>query len=95
MSESSLSQLGAIRTDIATIDEQLIQLLKERSALSHRIGVIKNDHNLPVRDADQELEIYAKLAKAAEQVGLDSSYIKAIFHTIIEESVRLQTMLRR
>lgn len=95
MSESSLAQLGAIRAEIAAIDDQLIQLLKERSVLSHRIGVIKNDHNLPVRDALQERDIYAKLAEAARKAGLEGRYVKAIFQAIIDESVRLQAKLRR
>lgn len=88
------TQLGAIRASIATLDQELLRLLKARSELSRKIGVIKNDHNLPVRDEAQEQQIYAQLRAAAEGCGLEPSYVEAIYRTIIAESVRVQEALR-
>ncbi len=90
MTDSNYS-LDEIRIRLNELDDNLLQLLSERRALSIEVAKSKIETSKPVRDAEREQQLLVKLIENGKQrYQLDAQYITKIFHTIIEDSVLLQ-----
>lgn len=76
--------LPQLRSEITSIDEQILALLTERMNLSVLVAIYKKNHQLPVFDQKREQEmLQAYDAKVDFEVS-------AIFSAILEESKRIQ-----
>ncbi|GLO59982.1 bifunctional chorismate mutase/prephenate dehydratase [Vibrio sp. MACH09] len=90
MTDSKYS-LDEIRIRLNDLDDQLLQLLSERRALSIEVAKSKIETAKPVRDANREQQLLVKLIENGDKkYQLDAQYITKLFHTIIEDSVLLQ-----
>ncbi len=79
-----------VREAINQIDDQLLELLAKRRALSQEIVKIKNLEGATVRDKKREEELLIRLLKKGKELGVDSYFITSIFNEIIEDSLRVQ-----
>ncbi len=90
MTDSKYS-LDEIRIRLNDLDDQLLQLLSERRALSIEVAKSKVETSKPVRDAKREQQLLVKLINnGKKKYNLDAQYITKLFHTVIEDSVLLQ-----
>lgn len=87
------NELTKLRTEISSVDSEILRLLSARRRISREIILAKNENSLPIRDLKREEELMNSLLMEAETFGLDSFYIKKVFNEIIEDSVRLQQKL--
>ena len=71
-----------VRDKIDTIDNTILELLKERIQLAREIGKLKDDVNRAKWDPQREREIYSRLIKNNNNVFPESA-LKSIFHEII------------
>ena len=78
-----------IREKIDAIDDQLIELYKERMALSKEVGVIKLQTEKAVHDGKREKEIVYRLSqKCPEEIRL---YVKELYDAIFYASKAYQS----
>ena len=84
------SSLATLRKSIDEIDNDLIDLLARRMAISREIGQYKKDNGLTVVQTKRYSEILDKRAAQGSLKGIDAGCIKNIFEHIHEESVRQQ-----
>ena len=84
------SSLATLRKSIDEIDNDLIDLLARRMAISREIGQYKKDNGLTVVQTKRYSEILDKRAAQGALKGIDAGCIKNIFEHIHEESVRQQ-----
>ena len=82
-------KINILRKKIDDCDNQMLDLLVERFAVSKEIGFIKASHNLNVGDPNREREIIGRLAEKSEG-KLDRDDIAAIFGTIYHISKKIQ-----
>ncbi len=75
-------KLVNVRDDIDKIDNNILELLKERIALAKNIGQIKNESTRAKWDPLRERQIYERLIEQNEGTFPDKS-LHAIFHEII------------
>ena len=80
----------ALRNKIDEIDEKIVLLLKDRIELCKRIGAVKRENGIAVRDLQREDEVYLSVMGTALEVGLDPQKVEAIFKGIIALSVFVQ-----
>ena len=72
------------REQIDAIDDQLLQLFKERMSLARQIALYKKAHNLPILDAAREAD---KLTVIEEKAGGElSPYSRKLYALIFELS---------
>ena len=84
-----MNNLIEIREKIDQIDDQLIELYKERMALSKQVGVIKAKTEKAVHDGKREKEIVYRLSqKCPEDIRL---YVKELYDTIFYASKAYQS----
>jgi chorismate mutase/prephenate dehydratase len=80
--------LQDFRQQIDKIDEQILQLFKERMNVSRQIALYKKAFNIPVLDTAREQEKLAKIEKKAEEEL--SPYARKLFSTLMELSREYQ-----
>ena len=85
-----MKNIVTIRKKIDTIDENLVILLKDRIELCKRIGKIKKESGLAVKDLRREDAVYVHIMAKALESGLDPQRVEAIFRQIIALSVSVQ-----
>jgi chorismate mutase len=84
-----MSDFDGWRNRIDEIDQQLLQLLNERSRCAVEIGHIKKKMNLPAWHPQRELEILRNVVKS-NRGPLDDAAIRRLFERIIDEARSLE-----
>jgi len=79
-----------LRKKIDIVDEKLILLLKQRMDLCKKIGAIKAQNGMAVKDHRREDEVYLHVMAKALEAGLDPQKVEAIFKNIVALSVFVQ-----
>ncbi len=83
--------LQNFRQKINKIDEQMIQLFKERMTIVAKIAAYKNKYNLPILNAQYEHE---KLQEIAQKLPLElKNYAQSFYNVIFEISRDYQKIL--
>ncbi len=92
MSVARDEDIARLRASIDTLDEKIVQLLKERIEISRRIGEEKRRTGTAVLDASREEEVYARLT--ALWGDQPSDYLRSIYREIIGVSRAVQAPVR-
>lgn len=82
--------LQELRSQIDSIDEELLQLLAKRSEISSKIGMVKKEHNLAVLQLDRWNTILQNHINKGEMLGLKENLVKEIFEIIHKDSIDRQ-----
>jgi len=89
MTSSSIpAELITARQEIDRIDRELIDLLAERFAQTHKVGLLKAANSLKAVDADREAQKLADLRQLCEAKGLNAELVAGLFTRIMEEVVK-------
>lgn len=84
-------ELSALRSQIDRIDNELLHILKVRNDVINKIANAKINHKVTALQKNRFEEMLIERQKVGLSYQLDGDYIKNIFDTIHEESVRIQT----
>lgn len=85
--------LAEMRLEIDRLDDQLVELLDRRMAVSRRIGRYKRDHAMPVLQSRRYEELLSRRMAEAEALGMAPEFMRSVLQAIHEESVRQQLSL--
>jgi len=86
----STESLEALRRQIDECDNNLIELLAKRMRISREIGQYKRERNMTVVQTGRYTEILDKRGAQGVLCGMSGEFMKSIFESIHEESVRQQ-----
>ena len=78
------------REEIDKINIELIDLLCKRTKLAKKIGQIKKEQKLPIRNKKREKEMLQKLKSIAKKKNIDEQVINNVFKTIIEYTIQIE-----
>ena len=78
-----MRELSSLRSRIDEIDREILNLLMKRVKLAERIGVLKRQRGLPIRDEGREEDVYARLSEKAKVLGIPISDVKSIYREIM------------
>jgi len=81
------------RKKINNVDSEIIKLLAKRRELSREIIRLKNETRSSIRDKAREQELLTQLIDLGKKEGLESEFVKRVFHEIIDDSVKLQNKI--
>jgi len=79
-----MSNLDNIRLEIDRVNNEILELLKERFELVKQVGDYKKKHNLDIYVKSREDKILKKLSDGRDNIPKES--VEKIFLTIMEES---------
>ena len=79
-----------LRKQIDELDNQLMNLLAQRMRVCREIGQYKKEHNMTVLQHVRYSEILDKRGAQGALCGMGADFVKKIFESVHEESVRQQ-----
>ena len=82
--------LQELRSRIDSIDDELLNLLAQRSEISSKIGIVKKEHNLTVLQLDRWNSILSNHIEKGKSIGLNENLVKDIFELIHKDSIDRQ-----
>ena len=82
--------IDQLRERIDIIDENLLTTLRDRMAVSEKIGSYKKAHNIAILQMGRWDALLDDMIRKAGKEGLDARFIRDLFNVIHEESVRVQ-----
>ncbi|MFB6470149.1 MAG: chorismate mutase [Vulcanisaeta sp. AZ3] len=82
--------LNALRSEIDSIDEELIDLLIKRLELARRLGVIKREAHLPIIDVEREEEVISRWVSRLVGAGVNEELAHELVNAIIRASTYVQ-----
>jgi chorismate mutase len=81
-------ELMTLRMQIDRIDEDMLNLLAERFAVTAKVGELKAKSGLDSVDSVREHEKLERLRELADARSLNSKFILDMFQTIFDEVVK-------
>ncbi len=88
--QQSTENLNMLRKQIDNCDNELIEVLSKRMRIAREIGTYKKEHNMTVLQSNRYNEILHKRGEQGEECGMSATFMKEVFASIHEESVRQQ-----
>jgi chorismate mutase len=87
-----VENIKQLRKKIDEVDEQILQSLRKRTEISRSIGLVKEKHGIPVQDFPRETDVYVRIRERAATLGLDPSYVEAIYRQIVNMCSAVQEL---
>ncbi len=78
-------ELKKLRQQIDKTDRKLLEILRERFALTEKVGQYKKEHQLKAEDKDREKQVFIQRKLWAEELGIDVSLARKLFQLIIKK----------
>lgn len=88
--EAIASSLVSLRSQIDSLDEELLDVLSARMAVSGRIGSIKKAGGITPLQTSRWEKVLERAVSGASARGLDPSFVRALFELIHEASLKKQ-----
>ncbi|MCF0208201.1 MAG: chorismate mutase, partial [Bacteroidaceae bacterium] len=89
-SKMKTEDIVALRKQIDEIDNNIMELLSKRMRVCREIGEYKKEHNMTVLQTARYNEILDKRGAQGVLCGMDSQFVKDVYESIHQESVRQQ-----
>lgn len=86
-------KLSLLREKIDRIDDDLIELLSRRMAISEQIGTYKKENNVTILQLERWKEILNRNLKTGKASELSDKFITALYNSIHDESIEKQTKI--
>ena len=82
--------LQSLRSRLDDVDGHFVETLAERQRLVAEMAALKTNPGLPLKDADRERDLLARISSLAEAKGVDSYFVESLYRRILDHSVRFQ-----
>ena len=86
-----MSDIDNLRDKIDEITLEMINLLKKRSEIVKKIGIIKKDLGLSVTDEKREENLRSKVISLCKEIDIDESVGTRFLNFLLNESIKIQT----
>lgn len=83
-------ELADVRTEIAAIDLQIVELIARRSGLADRLGSLKREEGSPIRDYGHEKTVVDRARAVADAAGVSEDLAERIMLELIRASLEVQ-----
>ena len=82
--------LREIRAKIEKLDNQIVELIEQRTALAKNVLDAKKAEGKPINDVEQNKIVLDRISNAATERGLDGEEVKRIFEILIHMNIERQ-----
>jgi chorismate mutase len=78
-----MQSIQNFRKRVDEIDEQILRFLGERAEICRSIGLLKKSNQMPIVDRNREAEVFEKVRRRANDLGLEADQTVAIYREIV------------
>ena len=93
--EVSRTHIDELREKINEVDDELLRILSSRMMLSKEVGEWKRENNVAIFQVSRWEEVLKRVLKLADNMGLDSAFVKNLYMLLHDESIRIQVDMMR
>jgi chorismate mutase/prephenate dehydrogenase len=86
--------IARLRSELADVDRQILQLVAHRQKLAQDVGRAKDRDDHALRDFAQEKDVLERARSVAEELGISARVTEALMQTLIAYSLTLQERQR-
>jgi len=90
-----MKDIASLRKEIERTDSEIVRLMIRRNDAAKRIGDLKAELGLPLRNLDVEREVVERYRRMAENSSIPEDVSEAVCRILIESSVELQARALR
>ena len=83
--------LAALRMQMDSVDEQLVELLAARMDLARTIGQFKKEHGITILQLERWKQVFASRNRWGKDLRLGESFMMNLLEQVHNESIRVQT----
>ena len=87
-----MEDIKQLRKRIDEVDEQILQSICRRTEICKSIGLVKKKQGIPIQDFPRENDVYAYIKTKAVELGLNPSYVEAIYRQIVNMCSAVQEL---
>lgn len=87
---TSMIYIEKCRGEIDKLNEQIIDLLGQRMLLAKKVGELKKELGLQIRDYEREHQVITNMRERAKLHDLPEEYVEQIFELIMKASRKEQ-----
>ncbi len=91
LSSDQIDGLAALRMQMDSLDEQLIELLAARMDLARSIGAFKKEHGLTILQLERWKQVHASRSTWGLDQRLGAEFMSNLLEQVHTESIRVQT----
>jgi chorismate mutase len=84
--------ITALRAELESVDDALIDLLAHRADIVRQIWAIKATTGVPIKDPDREQAVISRLIDRAHAAGLDEDAVRPILFAIVGRPLLARAM---
>ena len=85
------TKLEELRSIINKLDNDLLEILAKRMAVSAQIGSYKKENNITILQVAHWKKLIESGIESGSQIGLPEEFVKGLYQLIHDESIRRQT----
>ena len=83
--------LAALRMQMDSVDEQLVELLAARMDLARSIGQFKKEHGITILQLERWKQVFASRSRWGKDLRLGETFMMNLLEHVHNESIRVQT----
>ena len=88
-----MDKLAKYRTELNTIDEQIIALLGQRYAICRNVARHKKEQQIPMMQHSRVNEVKERCAKLAIAQNIDPDFVRNLYSLIIDEACKIEDVI--
>jgi len=89
------AQLQDLRAQVDRLDHDLLELMSQRLKLSHRLGTLKKEYDLPILQPKRWEQILETRHREGASMGLNLSFLNKWLQLMHQESIQRQLDMYR
>ena len=78
-----MDEMAQLRKQVDKIDEQILSALEERAKICKKIGSLKKQKGMQIRDTGRENQIYQLVKEKAVEFHLDPLQLEEVYREIV------------
>ncbi|MDR0950603.1 MAG: chorismate mutase [Candidatus Ancillula sp.] len=86
MNKEAEEKLIQLRQEIDNIDEDIVELLVRRFAVTEEVGELKANEDLPALDSNREAKQYKRFKRMTKEYNLPNGLLKDVWAIIMNYS---------
>jgi chorismate mutase len=91
--DAAAEDLERLRAQLDTLDQVLLETVRDRMRCCVRIAGVKRRHGVPMMQPHRIAIVQQRAASYAAQHGIDATFLHRLYQLIIDETCRVEDLV--
>ena len=81
-------ELDTLRSDIDTVDDELLAAIARRLSVAREIGVLKRGLGIAIEQPERFRQVLARLTAKGGRLGISAECVAAVWNALQQEAIK-------